>query len=54
MTILRFESMEGVRQFVGEEVRTAHIPDEAERLLHRYDERARHYQHRGQDRASAQ
>jgi len=46
MTILRFESMEGIRQFAGENVREAHIPDEAKAILHRYDDQARHYERR--------
>lgn len=48
MTILRFESMAGIRQFAGEEPTRAHIPDEAERVLCRYDERAKHYESLGE------
>lgn len=50
MTILWFASMEGVRTFVGDEVRQAHVPEKARRLLHRYEETARHYERR--DRVS--
>jgi antibiotic biosynthesis monooxygenase (ABM) superfamily enzyme len=46
MTVLWFGSMEGVRDFVGEEVRRAHVPEKAQRLLSRYEDRARHYERR--------
>lgn len=46
MTVLWFESMEGVRDFVGDEVTRAHVPEKAQRLLHRYEDRALHFEHR--------
>lgn len=50
MTILWFESMEGVRAFVGEDVQQAHVPDKVRQLLHRYEETVHHYERR--DRVS--
>ncbi|QUO46738.1 MULTISPECIES: hypothetical protein [Halorubrum] len=44
VTILRFDSIESVREFAGEEYREAHVPDAAREVLKRYDDRARHYE----------
>ena len=46
MTILWFRSMDGVREFVGEEVQQAHVPEKAQGLLPRYEDRAQHYERR--------
>lgn len=48
MTILWFASMDGVRAFVGEAYRKAHVPQKARRLLSRYEEKAHHYERRFQ------
>jgi len=50
MTILWFDSMDGIRAFVGAPPEAAHVPPRARELLHRYEEEVRHYRHRG-DRA---
>jgi antibiotic biosynthesis monooxygenase (ABM) superfamily enzyme len=44
VTLLRFDSMATVRQFVGEDVRTAHVPESAQALLTRYEAEATHYE----------
>lgn len=43
VTILWFESLDAVRQFAGEDYEKAVVPEEARRLLSRFDERAAHY-----------
>lgn len=48
MTILWFESMDGVRAFSGGDVEAAHVPEPARRLLKRYEDRAQHYERRHQ------
>jgi antibiotic biosynthesis monooxygenase (ABM) superfamily enzyme len=44
VTILRFDSIESVKRFAGEEYREAHVPPAARDVLKRYDDRARHYE----------
>jgi antibiotic biosynthesis monooxygenase (ABM) superfamily enzyme len=44
VTVMRFKSLEAVKEFAGEDYRQAWIPSEAKRLLKRYDETARHYE----------
>ena len=44
VTILRFDSIEAVKRFAGEEHRDAHVPPAAREVLKRYDDRARHYE----------
>ncbi|TKX54970.1 antibiotic biosynthesis monooxygenase [Halorubrum sp. SP3] len=44
VTILRFDSVESVKRFAGEEYREAHVPPAAREVLKRYDDRARHYE----------
>lgn len=43
LTILTFESVEAVRDFAGEDLERAHVPEKARALLTRCDERAQHY-----------
>ncbi|MFL6515098.1 MAG: antibiotic biosynthesis monooxygenase [Chthoniobacterales bacterium] len=43
MTVLRFDSMEGVQAFAGKDQARPVIHPKAEQLLIRMDERARHY-----------
>jgi heme-degrading monooxygenase HmoA len=43
VTITRFDSLEAVREFAGEDHERAVVEPEAERLLSRYDERSEHY-----------
>jgi hypothetical protein len=44
VTILWFDSLDSVREFAGEEYEVAVVPDEARRLLSRFDARSAHYE----------
>jgi heme-degrading monooxygenase HmoA len=44
VTFTLFESMDAVREFAGEDYRTAVIPPEARRLLSRFDATSEHYE----------
>lgn len=44
--ILQFDSLDSVKAFAGENYETAYIPENAKRVLLRYDERAEHYEFR--------
>jgi heme-degrading monooxygenase HmoA len=44
VTIMRFDSLDAVRTFAGEEYETAVVPPEARALLSRFDERSQHYE----------
>ncbi|TKX86333.1 antibiotic biosynthesis monooxygenase, partial [Halorubrum sp. SS5] len=44
VTVLRFDSIESVKRFAGEEFREAHVPPAAREVLARWDDRARHYE----------
>ncbi len=43
VTLTRFEGLEAIRGFAGEDYETAVIEPTARALLSRYDERAQHY-----------
>jgi heme-degrading monooxygenase HmoA len=43
VTIIRFDSLEGVRAFAGQDCETAVVPPKARALLSRFDTRAQHY-----------
>ena len=43
-TIMRFDCLDDVKEFVGEDYETAHIPDIARAVLKRWDERVIHYE----------
>jgi heme-degrading monooxygenase HmoA len=43
VTLTIFDSMDAVRLFAGEDVEAAVVPEEARRLLTRYDRRSVHY-----------
>ena len=43
ITIMRFDSLDAVKRFVGEDYEVAHVPPEARRVLARFDERSQHY-----------
>ena len=40
--VLQFESLDAVKSFAGENYKTAYIPDNAKRVLLRYDDTAEH------------
>ncbi len=47
-TIMWFDSIDKVRNFVGEDYEKAHVPAAARAVLKRYDERSTHYSVFGQ------
>lgn len=42
--VLQFESIDAVKKFAGEIYQKAYIPDNAKRVLERYDETADHFE----------
>ena len=44
ITIMRFDSIEKVKAFTGEDYEFAYVPPEARKVLKRYDERSQHYE----------
>jgi heme-degrading monooxygenase HmoA len=44
ITITRFESLDSVREFAGDDYERAVVEPEARRLLSRFDERSVHYE----------
>jgi len=43
ITVMRFDSLQSVKDFVGEDYERAYVPDKARAVLSRYDERSQHY-----------
>ena len=41
--VLKFDSLDSVKMFAGEEYEKAYIPDNARRVLSRYDQTAQHF-----------
>lgn len=44
ITIMEFDSLEAVKQFVGEDYRASYVPEEARQVLARYDDHSQHYE----------
>ncbi len=44
ITIMWFDSLESVRNFMGEDYEVAHVPPQARKVLSRFDERSQHYE----------
>lgn len=44
LLILQFDSLESVKVFVGENYEIAYIPENAKRVLLRYEEKVQHYE----------
>jgi len=44
LTLMRFDSLEAVREFAGADFETAYVPAEARELLARFDARSAHYE----------
>ena len=44
ITIMRFERIEDVKAFTGEDYETAYVPDAAHQVLKRFDARSQHYE----------
>jgi antibiotic biosynthesis monooxygenase (ABM) superfamily enzyme len=44
ITIMRFDSLDAVREFAGEDYELAVVPTRARAILSRFDERSQHYE----------
>jgi heme-degrading monooxygenase HmoA len=44
MTITRFDSLEAIRKFAGEDYEAAHVAPRARKLLSRFDARCQHFE----------
>lgn len=44
VTIMRFDSIDAVREFAGEDYEACVVPPSARRILKRYDDRSQHYE----------
>ncbi|MBC6714916.1 antibiotic biosynthesis monooxygenase [Aurantimonas sp. DM33-3] len=44
ITIMEFDSIDNVKAFVGDDHERSYVPDEARRVLKRFDERSQHYE----------
>jgi heme-degrading monooxygenase HmoA len=44
ITIMYFDSLEHIKQFVGDDYKVAHVPEAAQKVLKRWDERSQHYE----------
>lgn len=45
VTVMRFDSIESVKAFTGEDYERSFVPPQARAVLKRFDERAQHYEH---------
>jgi heme-degrading monooxygenase HmoA len=53
MTLMWFDTLDGLKEFMGQDYEAAHVPTQAQAVLADFDERAAHYQvldHREQPR----
>lgn len=44
VTIMKFDSLEAVKQFAGEDYEESYVPDKARSVLSRHDEKSQHYE----------
>jgi antibiotic biosynthesis monooxygenase (ABM) superfamily enzyme len=44
ITQMRFDSLQSVKDFVGEDYEMAYVPDKARAVLSRFDKRSQHYE----------
>jgi len=44
ITIMYFDSLDLVKQFMGEDYEVAHVPEAAQKVLKRWDKRSQHYE----------
>lgn len=47
VTAMAFDSLDSVKNFMGEDYETAYVPEKARAVLKRFDERSQHYEIRG-------
>jgi heme-degrading monooxygenase HmoA len=48
VTLMRFDSLDAVKAFVGQDYETVYVPDKARQVLARFDQRSQHYEVRDQ------
>ena len=48
VTIMRFDSLDAVREFAGEDYEAAVVPEKARAVLSHFDERSQHYEIRAE------
>jgi antibiotic biosynthesis monooxygenase (ABM) superfamily enzyme len=44
ITIMRFDTLDNIRAFTGDDYETAYVPAEARKVLKRFDGRSQHYE----------
>ncbi len=44
ITIMLFDSLQSVKDFVGEDYETVYVPEKARAILKRFDDRSQHYE----------
>ena len=44
ITLMRFDTLDAVKAFVGEDYEASYVPDAARKVLKRFDQRSRHYE----------
>jgi antibiotic biosynthesis monooxygenase (ABM) superfamily enzyme len=44
VTIMWFDSLDPIREFMGEDYEVSHVPPQARAVLARFDERSQHYE----------
>lgn len=44
ITIMQFDSLDAVKQFVGEEYEKSYVPEKAKKVLAKHDDRSQHYE----------
>ena len=44
VTIMWFDSLDSIRQFMGDDFEVAHVPPHARAVLARFDQRSQHYE----------
>lgn len=45
VTIMRFDSLDAIKQFAGVDYERSFVPPQARSILKRFDDRAQHYEH---------
>ncbi len=44
ITLMRFDTLDAVKAFVGEDYEASYVPDVARKVLKRFDQRSQHYE----------
>ncbi len=53
VTIMRFDSLDAIREFAGEDYEAAVVPDKARAVLSHFDDRSQHYEIRAESRGES-